>query len=562
MKITLFGEQPTVILQDEVNTLLINPVKYYTRYKNITGIIITKKDVKITEFLKENSNRFKENTPLYLEERVWDFIVSRYGSLCFKNFIEHLIQPNMSFSCGLAIKPYRIFKGTDKCLGLDFGTEFSFVDGIFLRKKEPNFSSFNFFYFNYHFGVSKTKTFRYTGFLKYNTKSCRLLHENGFQLMKEGKTMDEKKFFYTCQIAKSGTDTKGFYIEGYAATSDLDRQNDIITPDALKAAGDGLLSNDGRTVFFNHNYDRCIGRLDSADVDNTGLLVKIYISEVEQELRTKISEGVISKFSIGGRILSSKIVSRTEAERIAGKAKSNGAGKVNLITGIELFEVSVVGLPANAKAGFRVHKSLDEAVNEILGGDIMGEEIAKESVAVSEEIKVPEKEAEKNIILETHTDITEKTEIAPTEITSQVDGTVTSTRVDTDTGEKASQIQEVHDKYVYTEEQMQKVKAEAEQAVASQKTEIDALKKKIEELDLQKQNRQDDIQAENAKLHEKLDALIKTVADLNSKVKEIPVEAVATKTAPIVPVEKKLIEDKPVEKSVDQIFLEKIQGKS
>lgn len=574
MKITLIGDQPTAILHTGLAGILINPVKYYSRYKDVTCIIITKKDVRILEFLKDNANRFRENTPIYLEQTVWDFVISRYGSLCLKRFVEKIIQPNVTFSCDCSVKPYRVFHGNDKCLGLDFGTEFSFIDGSFLKNKEPDLSSFNFFYFNYNFGISKIKTFRYTGFLKYNTKSCRLLYEKGFQLMKEDKTMDEKKFFYTCQIAKSGTDGRGFYIEGYAATSDLDRQNDIITTGALKAAGEGLLSNDGRTVFFNHNYDRCVGRLDSADVDNTGLLVKIYISEVEQELRTKISEGVISKFSIGGRILSSKIVSRTEAERITGKANTNSSGKVNLITGIELFEVSVVGLPANAKAGFRVHKSLEEAVKEMLEPTLnTTEAIDKEDINVEKIEGAPEVietpvDAEKNIVIETHTDIIDKTEIAPDGVVAQTDGTVTQTRIDTDTGEKATAIQEVHDKYVYTEEQVQKIKAEAEKAIESQKAEIDALKKKTEELEAQKltptaeiKGLADYVEAENVKLHEKIDALIKTVNELNAKVKEIPVEADVTKTAPIVVVEKKL-NNKPIEKSVDEIFLEKIQGKS
>ena len=176
----------------------------------------------------------------------------------------------------------------------------------------------------------------------------------------------DKKFYFDMAIQKSGTDQASgeFYVEGYAATVDLDRQGDIIAIAALKAAAIALIES-GKTVFFNHNYDRCVGRLDDASVDNVGMKVKIYVSKWEEELRQKITEGIINKFSIGGRLIQGQQISPEEAvlqfpDQVNGKKPS---GPVNVIRAIELFEVSIVGLPANAKAEF-VHKSLYDALKE------------------------------------------------------------------------------------------------------------------------------------------------------------------------------------------------------
>lgn len=170
------------------------------------------------------------------------------------------------------------------------------------------------------------------------------------------------KFYFTATLTKSGTSDKGFFVEGYAATTDLDRQGDIIAIDALKDAAPGMIEN-GHTVFFNHDYSRCIGRLDDAQVDDKGLWVRIYVSEWEQELRKKIAEGIINKFSIGGKVLAAEKVTPSEAMRMHPGLKVRPSAPVTMIEKMELFEVSIVGLPANAKAEF-MQKSLYQALHD------------------------------------------------------------------------------------------------------------------------------------------------------------------------------------------------------
>lgn len=203
--------------------------------------------------------------------------------------------------------------------------------------------------------------------------------------------------FYVDIIKSEGEIDKEFYVEGYAATTDLDRQGDIIVSDALKEAAKSLIDTN-HTVFYNHEYDlqNAVGRIVDATVDDIGLKVRIYVSSLAKELRIKIKEGIITKFSIGGRILRSSVISLEEA-KARGLIKDdipNFIDRVNIIEKLELFEVSFVGVPANPNA--QVVGSFIKALRQVLGGENMDEvkkeqetqEVQKEkSEITSEEIK-------------------------------------------------------------------------------------------------------------------------------------------------------------------------------
>lgn len=173
----------------------------------------------------------------------------------------------------------------------------------------------------------------------------------------------KKEFYFSMDIVKSSNSKDSdFIVEGYASTPDMDRQGDIIALSALVEAAPEMLEN-GQTVFFNHDYARCIGRLDNVEVDEKGLKVKLYVSEWEQELRKKISERIINKFSIGGRFIKWQKLTPSEAMNKIPELKERPLGPVTLIEKLELFEVSIVGLPANAKAEFN-QKSLYQALKD------------------------------------------------------------------------------------------------------------------------------------------------------------------------------------------------------
>lgn len=138
-------------------------------------------------------------------------------------------------------------------------------------------------------------------------------------------------------------------VVGYAMTSDLDSDLSIISREAMDAAQNDLLQYS--TVLFNHNPDRPIGKVISTNVDDIGLLVKVVLSQDEEDIWNKVTEEIINKFSIKGRAL--------DSEEVIGPNNQ----KVLLIKKLELYEISLVSVPANSEAktiGWYVSKSLQE----------------------------------------------------------------------------------------------------------------------------------------------------------------------------------------------------------
>jgi len=154
------------------------------------------------------------------------------------------------------------------------------------------------------------------------------------------KTFYSQNLKFDCITAiKSEKSAKDFYIIGYASTPTIDRQDEIITAQALKAAEGDLLKPQNSTLFLNHNYDKPIGKITEVKYTDAGLLIKVLISETEPKIRKQIEEGLWTSFSIGGII--------KEIEQIHDKELDKDIVK---ITSIELVEVSLVGVPANPEA--------------------------------------------------------------------------------------------------------------------------------------------------------------------------------------------------------------------
>lgn len=180
------------------------------------------------------------------------------------------------------------------------------------------------------------------------------------------KTYD---FKFNFPIQLKADNSGQFYLEGYACTTDLDRQDEVILRTALEKALEDVKQN--RTVFYEHkSTEYPIGKIVDTKIvdegDSSKLYVKVYISKTAEIVRTLIEEGILNKFSIGGKVLKYK------------KA-SLGGKEITEIQDMELYEVSVVGLPANVKAeaiGYEVKKSLELNKEEIV--DKTSEQLQKE----------------------------------------------------------------------------------------------------------------------------------------------------------------------------------------
>jgi len=170
---------------------------------------------------------------------------------------------------------------------------------------------------------------------------------------------------FACQmdITKT-TEEEGLWIvEGFAATSDFDMQEDVITQEAIEGSVKDLVENS--TVLLNHNSDEAIGKVLASEVREGGLFLKILISKTAADIWKKITEGVLNKFSVRGRVLEARKQWMVGLQRFA-----------RMIFKMQLVEVSLVAVPANPKARavrWYVEKALSDY--EADGGEI--EEISE-----------------------------------------------------------------------------------------------------------------------------------------------------------------------------------------
>ena len=132
-------------------------------------------------------------------------------------------------------------------------------------------------------------------------------------------------------------------IKGYASTNDTDRAGDVIDKEAWEKGG---LDNFGNNpiILFNHDYNRPIGRATGLETDDRGLKLTANISKSAGDVTNLVKEGILRAFSVGFRVKDADYIEETDGLKISDA---------------ELFEISVVSVPANQAATFSVAKSFD-----------------------------------------------------------------------------------------------------------------------------------------------------------------------------------------------------------
>lgn len=214
-------------------------------------------------------------------------------------------------------------------------------------------------------------------------------------------------------IKKSADSTKRF-IKGYASTDDADRVDDIITMEALRKAKSQLLQPGSQTVFFNHDRNQPIGKTVGTWLDQKGLIVKILISAAKSvdDIWTQIKEGVLNSLSIGGRF------KKVQVER-------DGDGNITSfkVLELELFEVSVVGIPANPKA------SIFEVIEKSFKGLTLNKE-NKMSKKEEKELEDAKAKAEVEAKAKVEAEEKAKTEAAAKEVSAVVTKEVVKGMID------------------------------------------------------------------------------------------------------------------------------------
>ena len=181
-------------------------------------------------------------------------------------------------------------------------------------------------------------------------------------------------------------DDEVLQIEGFANTTTVDRVGDIILEEAWTKGGlDNYLKNP--IILAYHNHSRPIGKMVDYSVNNKGLKVTAEILKSAGEVYSLIKSGVLKTFSVGFRTREADYDTDTD---------------LFVIKDLELMEVSVVSIPANADSIFSVKKSFetDEEYTSFKA------EFNKDtSTVIAEEVSNDNSDIEENIMPQTKAEI-------------------------------------------------------------------------------------------------------------------------------------------------------------
>jgi HK97 family phage prohead protease len=176
-------------------------------------------------------------------------------------------------------------------------------------------------------------------------------------------------------------DSDELIIEGLANSTTKDRVGDVIKQEAWSQKGlTNYLKNPIVLAF--HDHSRPIGKVVDYTVDERGLRIRARISKAAGDISTLIKDGILSAFSVGFQVKDADYDKEKETF---------------FIKELELLEISVVSVPANADSIFSIKKAFDndEEYNSFKEEFIVAEEKAKETTEVEETIVTETQEVTK-----------------------------------------------------------------------------------------------------------------------------------------------------------------------
>lgn len=159
----------------------------------------------------------------------------------------------------------------------------------------------------------------------------------------------KKLEFKSFDITEHKADDSGnLIISGYGAFfGNIDSYKDIIDPLAFDET---LAEKRDRIAFcYQHDIWNPIGKIQDIKPDMKGLWLQVMLSAAEQDIQTKVKEGILKEMSIGYRVVDSSEEMR------------NGE-QIRILKKINLYEVSLVTIAANPLAVIQSMKS-DERKN-------------------------------------------------------------------------------------------------------------------------------------------------------------------------------------------------------
>jgi hypothetical protein len=161
----------------------------------------------------------------------------------------------------------------------------------------------------------------------------------------------KKLEFKSFDITEHKADESGnLIITGYGAFfGNLDSYKDIISAGAF---AETLAEKRDRIAFcYQHDIWNPIGKIQEIKEDDKGLWLKVMLSAAEEDIQTKVKEGILKEMSIGYLVIDSSEEMR------------NGE-QVRILKKVNLYEISLVTIAANPLAVITGMKS-DEQKNYI-----------------------------------------------------------------------------------------------------------------------------------------------------------------------------------------------------
>lgn len=172
------------------------------------------------------------------------------------------------------------------------------------------------------------------------------------------------------------------FIEWYGSTPDLDSHNDVVLASAFKGKTSLKRFHENPLILRGHDDSKVIGAMVEDRVDSGGWWVKAHLKYDIDDTFKMIQDWVVKWYSIGfipkayeffhidGRSLDEISESERETINIWTDIK-------RVITDLEIYELSVVSLPANPKTLFTLSKAVKSYFTELLPNDM---KITKEAM--------------------------------------------------------------------------------------------------------------------------------------------------------------------------------------
>ena len=162
--------------------------------------------------------------------------------------------------------------------------------------------------------------------------------------------MDKNKLLYLhSSVVKAEPDQNSptnsvIVVTGYASTTDVDRQGDVVASTAWRSGMSNYLKNP--IILAYHDHSKPVGRMVEHRIDEKGLWIKARISNAATDIFNLVRDEILTAFSIGFKIVD---------------AEYDQTKDIFTVKELELHEISVVSVPANQNTLFSLSKSFTDS---------------------------------------------------------------------------------------------------------------------------------------------------------------------------------------------------------